>query len=129
MAEAGRALKETSLKAGAASLAGTLRFMADCVLDPKSLKGIVEAGSHPTIRFHPSVIAQVDATGSVLNVMSLISKSALLLKMNTRLISGAEPGRLNKPKKAGSGQCAYVAHALLPGPVSGSSPSIAAAKS
>lgn len=58
VAEAGRVLKENS-QATAASQTGTLRFMADCVLDAKSLTGILKAGSHPTICLHPSVVAQI----------------------------------------------------------------------
>lgn len=59
VAGAARELNETTRASSVSSQAGRLRFMADCVLDPKSLKGILGAGKHPTMCFHPSVLAQV----------------------------------------------------------------------
>ena len=60
MAVAAEELAAPSRTLSAVSHAGELSFMADCVLDPKSLHGIVAVGSRaPTIRFHPSVVSQL----------------------------------------------------------------------
>jgi hypothetical protein len=58
--DAAKELTAPSRTSSAGSGAGELSFMADCVLDPKSLHGIVAAGSRaPTIRFHPTVVSQL----------------------------------------------------------------------
>ena len=54
------ALAAPSRTVTAGSGFGELSFAADCVLDPKSLHGILAAGNQaPTIRFHPSVMSQL----------------------------------------------------------------------
>jgi len=53
------ALAEPSRTAQGSLAQGEIRFMADCVVDPKSLDGILGARNVPTIRFHPALTAQV----------------------------------------------------------------------
>jgi hypothetical protein len=60
VAGAAQELTATSRALSAGSHAGELSFMVDCVLDQKSLHGIMAVGNRaPTIRFHPSVISQL----------------------------------------------------------------------
>jgi hypothetical protein len=60
VAGAANALTASSPTLSTGAHTGEISFMADCVLDPKSLRGIMAVGSRaPTIQFHHSVISEL----------------------------------------------------------------------